>query len=288
MYRNDPQLIQSDPVLHPVPKTLVVYPRIPLEVLLGLLNVLANRHNDLVTPVAGPSDTEVISSTEWDDAGPWERKPVRFRAVLGEKIKVLLVSVVVVAGDIAVSPIRTRWFQVGEGIPDARSPPIFISSAFDLATLRATVSRFFISPTGIGDPLEIRARILRSLAVDTEPERIGALRSLTLLTALCAAVTYVVPKALVPNKHMTAPLSLRASRQMLSIYEDYDLENPNSSSLSIRLFLSSAIQNATGTHGEAFHILGEAGLIAMRMRLYDESSLDGVEPIEENLLRNPF
>jgi hypothetical protein len=84
----------------------------------------------------------VISSTEWDDAGPWERKPVRFRAVLGEKIKVLLVSVVVVAGDIAVSPIRTRWFQVGEGIPDARSPPIFISSAFDLVGSRCKPSDF--------------------------------------------------------------------------------------------------------------------------------------------------
>jgi hypothetical protein len=38
----------------------------------------------------------------------------------------------------------------------------------------------------------------------------------------------------------------------------------------------------------AFHILSEADLIAMRMGLYDESSLEGRTPIEENLLRNAF
>jgi hypothetical protein len=75
---------------------------------------------------------------------------------------------------------------------------------------------------------------------------------------------------------------------MLRVYKDSDLAHPNSSSLGIRLFLSSAIQSATGTQGVAFHILGEAGLIAMRMRLYDESALQGREPVEETLLRNAF
>lgn len=156
------------------------------------------------------------------------------------------------------------------------------------ATLRATVSRFFISPSGGDDPSENGARISRCFAANNERERIGALRTYTVLTALCAAVAYVLPESLLPNKHLIAPLFLRAARETLRIYEDYDLERPNSSSISIRLFLSSAIQNATGTHGVAFHILGEAGLIAMRMRLYDESSLEGREPIEENLLRNAF
>ncbi|KAH8752804.1 hypothetical protein F5883DRAFT_691346, partial [Diaporthe sp. PMI_573] len=156
------------------------------------------------------------------------------------------------------------------------------------ATLRVTVSRFFISPSGGNDPSENRARISRCFTADNDRERIGALRSYTVLTALCAAVTYVLPESLLPNKHLIAPLFLRAAREQLRVYEDYDLEHPNSSSISIRLFLSSAIQNATGTHGLAFHILGEAGLIAMRMRLYDESSLEGREPIEENLLRNAF
>ncbi|KAK5080363.1 hypothetical protein LTR05_008610, partial [Lithohypha guttulata] len=46
--------------------------------------------------------------------------------------------------------------------------------------------------------------------------------------------------------------------------------------------------NSTGTHGVAFHILGEAGLIAMKMRLFDESSPEGRETLEANLLRNAF
>ncbi|KAK2808093.1 hypothetical protein FQN50_005011 [Emmonsiellopsis sp. PD_5] len=151
------------------------------------------------------------------------------------------------------------------------------------ATLRATVSRFFIPPSGGDDPSENRA-----FAADNERERIGSLRSYTVLTALCAAVTYVLPESVLPTKHHIAPLFLRAAREMLRIYEDYDLEHPDSSSLIIRLFLSMAIQIATGTQGVAFHILNEAGLIAMRMRLYDESSLEGRELIEENLLRNAF
>jgi hypothetical protein len=138
------------------------------------------------------------------------------------------------------------------------------------------------------DSSENPARIWRCFAADNEQERIGSLRSLTLLTALCAAVTYVLPESLLPNKHLTAPLFLRAARETLRIYEDYDLQHPDSSSLSIRLFLSSAIQIAKGMQGVAFHILSEAGLIAMRMGLYDESSLEGREPIEETLLRNAF
>ncbi|KAJ6011682.1 hypothetical protein N7499_013345 [Penicillium canescens] len=156
------------------------------------------------------------------------------------------------------------------------------------ATLRATVSRFFISPLGGVDPSENPVRISRCFAADNEQERIGILRSLTLLTALCAAVTYVLSESLLPNKHLTAPLFLRAARETLRIYEDYDLQHPDSSSLIIRLFLSSAIQIAKGMQGVAFHILSEAGLIAMRMGLYDESSLEGREPIEETLLRNAF
>jgi hypothetical protein len=93
------------------------------------------------------------------------------------------------------------------------------------AALRATAGRFFISDSDEDDPSEKRARILRGLAVDDERQRIEALRSLTLPTALCGAVTYVVPEYLLPNKHLTAPLFLRASRETLRIYEDYDLEH---------------------------------------------------------------
>lgn len=156
------------------------------------------------------------------------------------------------------------------------------------ATLRAAVNHFMISPSGGNDPSENRAQITRCFAAENEQEQIRALRSYNVLIALCAAVAYVLPESLIPNRQLTAPLFLQAARDTLRIYEDYDLEYPNSSSLSIRLLLSSAIQVATGRQGVAFHILSEAGLIAMRMRLYDERSLEGRDPIEENLLRNAF
>ncbi|KAM6529665.1 hypothetical protein FALCPG4_007794 [Fusarium falciforme] len=137
-------------------------------------------------------------------------------------------------------------------------------------------------------PQTTTAASCAALPLTRSGERIEVLRSITLLTALCAAVTYVVPESLLPSKYLTAPLFLRAARDTLRIYEDYDLEHPNSSSLSIRLFLSSAIQTASGTHGVAFHILSEAGLIAMRMGLYHESALEGRDALEETLLRNAF
>ncbi|KAG4271368.1 hypothetical protein FPRO04_14686 [Fusarium proliferatum] len=156
------------------------------------------------------------------------------------------------------------------------------------ATVRATVGRFFIPLSDAASPADDNhARASRCFAADTERERIQALRNITLLTALCAAVSYVVPESLLAEKHLVAPLFLRAARKTLTIYQDYDLEHPDSSSLSIRLFLSSSIQTASGTHRVAFRILGEAGLIAMRMGLYDEE-LKGRNPIEETLLRNSF
>ncbi|KAL5041630.1 hypothetical protein BDW71DRAFT_217637 [Aspergillus fruticulosus] len=154
--------------------------------------------------------------------------------------------------------------------------------------LRKTADRFFILPSGADGLADHHARIWRCFAADTERAQVEILRSLTLLTALCADVAYVVPDSLLPDKHLIAPLFLRASRETLGIYEDYDIENPNSFSLSIRMLLSSAIQQATGKKEVAFHILNEAGLMAMKMRLYNESSLAGQEPIEENLLRNAF
>ncbi|KAL6408638.1 hypothetical protein AUP68_07582 [Ilyonectria robusta] len=169
----------------------------------------------------------------------------------------------------------------------------YVFGAFPLcheATLRATVSRFFIPLLDAGDRhhTESRGPITLCFAADSERERIGALRRLTLLTALCAAVAYVVPETLMADKQVVAPLFLRASRETFKIFEDYDLEYPDSSSLGIRHFFSSAIQSATGIYGAAFHMLNQAGLIAMKMHLYDESSLEGLDPIEEKLLRNTF
>ncbi|KAF6823834.1 C6 transcription factor [Colletotrichum musicola] len=167
----------------------------------------------------------------------------------------------------------------------------YVFGAFPLcheATLRASVGRFFIPLLDARDHAESRGPVTLCFAADSERERIGALRRLTLLTALCASVAYIVPETLMAEKHVVAPLFLRASRETFKIFEDYDLEYPDSCSLGIRHFFSSAIQSATGMYGAASHMLNQAGLVAMKMRLYDESSLEGLDPIEEKLLRNTF
>ncbi|RKK06607.1 hypothetical protein BFJ68_g16693 [Fusarium oxysporum] len=158
------------------------------------------------------------------------------------------------------------------------------------ASLRATVTRFFDTQphSPCEDALDTYSWALRCFSSDDEYSEVEKLRSLTLLLAMCAAVSYAVPESLLPTKHLTAPLFLKSTRELLNIYHDYDLEHPDSSSLNIRMFLSSAIQTSTGTNGVAFHILGEAGLIAMRMRLYCEISLEGRDAIEQQILRNVF
>ncbi|ENH75635.1 hypothetical protein FOC1_g10001898 [Fusarium oxysporum f. sp. cubense race 1] len=158
------------------------------------------------------------------------------------------------------------------------------------ASLRATVCRFFEveQQSPCEDALDIYRRALTCLSSENEYSAIEKLRSLTLLLALCAAVSYAVPESLLPTKHLTAPLFVKTTRELLHLYHDYDLEHPESSSLTIRMFLSSAIQTSTGTDGVAFHILSEAGLIAMKMRLYCENSLEGRDPIERQILRNAF
>ncbi|GAB7335009.1 hypothetical protein MBLNU13_g06872t1 [Cladosporium sp. NU13] len=156
------------------------------------------------------------------------------------------------------------------------------------SALRAAARRFFPVDLIGADASDVRAQIAHCFFASNESELIAALRSLTILTALCAAVNYVVPEQSLSNKHLTGPLFLGASRSLLKIYEDYDLEHADSSSMSIRLFHSTAIQSSTGSQQLAFHVLNEAGLIAMRMHLYDETSLQGLDPLEENLRRNAF
>ncbi|KAM5347649.1 hypothetical protein ACJ41O_007473 [Fusarium nematophilum] len=84
------------------------------------------------------------------------------------------------------------------------------------------------------------------------------------------------------------PSFLAAARQMLKEYEDYDLQNPDSSSLAIRYMLSAAIQQHTGQSNLAWHILGQAGLLARSLRLYSEEALSKHGPLEASLLRRVF
>ncbi|KAF7554683.1 hypothetical protein G7Z17_g2735 [Cylindrodendrum hubeiense] len=121
-----------------------------------------------------------------------------------------------------------------------------------------------------------------------QPPQVSLLKAFTLVTALCAAVTSVIPDTFIAQRHSVSNSFLTASRAMHRIYEDYDREHPDSSSLIIRIWHSGALQNITGCIGTSYHCLWEAALIAQRLRLYDEDSVSKETAIESQLLRASF
>ncbi|KAI5456980.1 hypothetical protein BGZ63DRAFT_417339 [Mariannaea sp. PMI_226] len=121
-----------------------------------------------------------------------------------------------------------------------------------------------------------------------EEDIIKKKRAFALVTALCASVSSVMPKSLLPYGHRVATPFLRASRDMLKSYDEYDLEYPDSSSLSIRDLHYTALQHTTGKRGAAYHIMGEATLLAQTLHLYDEQSIIRSDPVESQLLRSIF
>lgn len=123
---------------------------------------------------------------------------------------------------------------------------------------------------------------------EDEHENVTRRRSFALLTALCASVTSVMPDYLVPSRHLLTKPFFNASREMLSTFESYDLEHPNSSSLTIRMLHSTALQQMTGKSGAAWHVLGHAGLLAQNLRLFSEEAVQQHEPLESHLLRLNF
>ncbi|KAL2784131.1 hypothetical protein BJX66DRAFT_344329 [Aspergillus keveii] len=124
--------------------------------------------------------------------------------------------------------------------------------------------------------------------VADESRRIASMRSFTLITALCAYVTAVMPSELIPEQSALCWPFYHASRSMLKLYEEYDLEYPDSSSFNIRTWQSAALQNTSGKEGASWHIHGEATLLAMRARLYDEESIRQRPGIEQQILRANF
>ncbi|KAL5315022.1 hypothetical protein ACEPPN_017673 [Leptodophora sp. 'Broadleaf-Isolate-01'] len=114
------------------------------------------------------------------------------------------------------------------------------------------------------------------------------MRAFTLITAVCASTASVMPESLLPYGSIVAVPFFRSSRQMLHIYEEYDIEQPDSSSLSVRDLQYSAAQHITGRSRLAYHIMGQASLIAESLHLHQESSLSKKVPIESQLLRLTF
>ncbi|WQF76665.1 hypothetical protein CDEST_01679 [Colletotrichum destructivum] len=118
-------------------------------------------------------------------------------------------------------------------------------------------------------------------------DMIPTLRAFALLTALCAVVSAVLPPEIFPSGVALSMPFLRTSREALRLYQDLDIEQPDSSSIIIRYFHSNAL-HALGKTRVSFHAMGEALRLVQEMRLYDESSFQGLEWPENHLRRNTF
>lgn len=109
----------------------------------------------------------------------------------------------------------------------------------------------------------------------------------TLITAVCAEAAFLLPKDLFPEGQSVGHVFLNASRDCLNHYLEADLENPNANSITIRYFHSNCL-HAAGKPKYSWHIFGEATRLAQVMNLHQETSLDGLLPIEAELRRRAF
>ncbi|CAK7231029.1 hypothetical protein SBRCBS47491_007793 [Sporothrix bragantina] len=151
-------------------------------------------------------------------------------------------------------------------------------------TLRDSIT--LLATDDAASPTEARA-ISTSLTITT-------VRRFTLVTALCAHIISVVPTSLSRLPKALSVVFFDASRAMLRAYEAYDLEHPDVTSLTIRMWHSSCAQNTTGKVGASWHYHTEACCLAQRLRLYDESAIAEVASraadcaLEARLLRANF
>jgi hypothetical protein len=125
------------------------------------------------------------------------------------------------------------------------------------------------------------------LTPESQVDSLRLLRSYALMTALCAATTYLISTPTDFDGSVVGPLLLQVSRDTLSIYHDLDLKQPESSSLVIRMFQAAAL-HTDGKPEIAWHLFGEALRLADQMRLYDERSFDSLDSLEVRLRRTAF
>ncbi|KAH6876412.1 hypothetical protein B0T10DRAFT_465317 [Thelonectria olida] len=119
------------------------------------------------------------------------------------------------------------------------------------------------------------------------PDMVHSVRTYSLTASLCAFIAHIRPCEDHPRDDTLAALFLASSQAMLHPYSGYDISYPNSTSLSIRIFQSSCY-HMMGNSCLAWHVMGEAVRLAQQMRLYNERSYHGMDPIEAKMCRNAF
>ncbi|KAL0932292.1 uncharacterized protein CTRU02_213245 [Colletotrichum truncatum] len=127
-----------------------------------------------------------------------------------------------------------------------------------------------------------------SLSVPGQPTSdVSTIRAFALLTGLCSFVSASLNSQVFSSGSVLAWPFLRTSREALRLYQDYDVEHPESSSVIIRYFHSNAL-HALGKTRVSWHVMGEALRLVQEMRLYEEKSFHNLEWPEVHLRRNAF
>ncbi|KAH8653747.1 hypothetical protein BX600DRAFT_501295 [Xylariales sp. PMI_506] len=145
-------------------------------------------------------------------------------------------------------------------------------------TLRESASRYFPKSTRDTDVFR---------ACNWE-EEMAHMRAFALVTALCASVASVIPDSLLPYQQILARPCLDASRDVLKVFEDFDVEHPNATSIAIRILHATALQHITGKTALSYYALDQATFLIRHMRLHSEEVLSGYDAPEVQLLRNVF
>ncbi|PVH93637.1 hypothetical protein DM02DRAFT_217056 [Periconia macrospinosa] len=115
----------------------------------------------------------------------------------------------------------------------------------------------------------------------------GEHKAFALVTATCAYTLAVLPVSLNTASWAIAEVFYRASKQALDLYTEADIENPDHTSIVIRMFHSGWIHVAGKTKA-SWYILGECIRIAQSMRLHDERSYENMSWLEGQLCRRVF
>ena len=126
-----------------------------------------------------------------------------------------------------------------------------------------------------------------NFAISTAERDVGhvpSLRCFTLVTACCAAAGILLPVDILPGGATSARHFFRASRAMLKLYEDADLDHPESTSITTRL-LQSTVLHATGKTRASYHLLNQARLLAIDIYNRKPSSFRVLDSVESRLLR---
>ncbi|KAJ3956598.1 hypothetical protein N0V92_006833 [Colletotrichum tropicale] len=211
--------------------------------------------------------------------------------------EVVCLSTPIVSAEIRTSPFREAQDELlsalGKALPYAPLEHV-LSTCIDLYMQWEFPTGPVICEPMVCQAVPIVVPILRgetaipsSSVAGPSTSDVSTIRAFALLTGLCSFVSSSLPSDFfTPGSALAWPF-LRTSREALRLYQDYDVEHPESSSVIIRYFHSNAL-HALGKTRVSWHVMGEALRLVQEMRLYDETSFAGLEWPEAQLRRNAF